>query len=298
MRNKVFEKPIVITSYLFSSAITSDLNKYIISTLEFKMHYLLTIFQCLIIVGIVFLQLLSTKFSFRFSNINKWWIASMLLGIMVFTGMKAFVYMPLSTITLYKNTTIILIALLEFYYFGKRITIVGVISFILMILSSLIGNTVDKVDFKGYCWMAANVISTAAYALYLKKLMVVDMFTRTESVFFTNLLSIPLLFVLSIFFDPIESPNISSNLVISILTSGIAAYFTSFTTAWSMKVLSSTSYSMLGAMNKLIVSASGFLIFDEKFEMVKIIALLVGILSGMVYSIDSIRQKKEVVPSR
>lgn len=291
MGNKVFEKPVVISVYLASSAATFDLNKYIISTLNFKMHYLLIIAQSILIVSIILAQSLCSKVSFRYSSINKWWITSALLTVMMFTNMKALYYIPLSLFTLYKNSSIILIAILELYFFGKSITVLGCFSFVLMISSSLFGNTVDNIEVAGYYWMAANVISTAAYVLYLKKLMVIDMSTRTESVFFTNLLSIPTLFVFSVLFDPIEIPEMTLQLLASVVASGVAAYFTSFSTAWSMKVLSSTSYSMLGAMNKLIVSASGFLIFDENFEKVKILALLVGILSGMIYSLDSVRKR-------
>ncbi|ELA42724.1 uncharacterized protein VICG_00039 [Vittaforma corneae ATCC 50505] len=297
MRNKIFEKSVVVSVYLASSAITFDLNKYIISVLNFKMHYLLIIVQSILIVGIILGQSLCTKTSIHYSNINKWWITSALLTAMMFTNMKALYYIPLSLFTLYKNSTIILIAILELYFFGKSITVLGCVSFVLMISSSLFGNTVDKIELVGYYWMVANIFSTAAYILYLKKLMVVDMSTRTESVFFTNLLSVPTLFLLSMLFDPMEIPKMTLPLIISIIGSGIAAYFTSFSTAWSMKILSSTSYSMLGAMNKLIVSASGFLVFDENFERVKMLALLVGILSGMVYSLDSIRKRPSATPS-
>lgn len=286
----IFEKSVIVTLYLSASAATFDLNKHIVTNLEFKMHYFLIIIQSLIILFIVFFKVIFFKAKIRYSEINKWWIMSILLACMMFTGMKAIFYLPLSLFTLYKNFSIILIALLELYFFARPVTIIGFISFIVMLSSSFFANSVDKVQIIGYLWMLSNVIFTSAYAIYLKKIMVTNGSTRLESVFFTNLISIPILFAFSILLDPIELPKITPNLVISILFSGISAYFTSFSTAWSMKVLSSTSYSMLGALNKLIVSVSGFMVFNESFDIQKIFALLVGILSGMIYSLDTVKK--------
>lgn len=292
MKTKILEKPIVASLYLFSSTATFDLNKYIITVFDLKMHYMLIALQSILIVAIILMQSLFTISPFHYRNIHRWWVASGLLTIMMFTGLKAVYYVPLSLFTIYKNISIILVAILEWYFFGVAITVIGFISFILMILSPFFGSTVDVVKPLGYFWMLLNIVSTAAYVIYIKKMMTVDMSSRTESVFFTNLLSIPILLLFSLIFDPIKMPEITSGLVISIVSSAMMAYCTSFSTAWSMQVLSSTSYTMLGAMNKLIVSASGVLVFNEKFEMVKIIALLVGILSGTIYSLDSIRKRE------
>ncbi|KAM0681640.1 GDP-mannose transporter into the lumen of the Golgi [Glugoides intestinalis] len=294
MKEGLLEKAIVISLYLTASTAVSGLNKFIITSLNFQMHYFLIILQSTLIVFIVLAQSLVMKVSLRYSTINRWWITSILLATMMFTGMKAIFYIPLSLFTLYKNFSIVLTALLEMYFFNLGITMIGWVSFFMMITSSFYANTVDAIDHTGHYWMIANVFSTSAYVLYLKKLMVLDMSTRTESVFFTNLLSIPILSVLSLKFDQFEVPDANITILATcIILSSIAAYFTSFSTAWSMKILSSTSYSMLGSMNKLIISASGFLIFQEKIEKVKLISIMVGIFSGMIYSLDSIKRRQQ-----
>lgn len=286
MRAGIFKKCMIVTLYLSSSTATLDLNKYLVSVLDFKMHYGLIIVQSLIIVTIIQIQLLTSMVTIRYSNINKWWITSALLAVMMLSNMKAVFHIPLALFTLYKNMAIVLVAALEYYFFDHPITIISIISFMLMIGSSVFGNTIEKLKPLGYIWMSVNLVSTAAYVLYLKKLIAIDMSTRTESVFFSNLLSIPILLGLSLKFDDFVVPTMTTGLVVSVLLSGVVAYLTSFSTAWSMKSLSSTSYSMLGAMNKLIVSASGFLLFDEKYEVSKMLALLTGILAGMLYSLD------------
>lgn len=291
----LLEKSVVATMYFLSSTSTFILNKLIMINLNFRMHYMLILLQSLVIISIIVIQVLFTKASIGYSNMSKWYVASILLTIMMFTNMKAVFYIPLTLFTLYKNCAIVLVALLEFKFFGKGITWIGLLSFVLMIASSMLGNSIDRIETPGYAWMAANVLSTSAYVIYLKKLMVIDLSTRTESVFFTNLLSIPILLFMSLSFDPLEPTPTDLRLVGGILLSAVCAYLTSFSTAWSVKSLSSTSYTMLGALNKLFLSASGFLVFDESFDYTKLVSLLIGIVSTAVYSLDSIRN---VAPSQ
>lgn len=291
----LLEKSVVATVYFLSSTFTFILNKFTMVNMNFKMHYLFILLQSLVIVGIVSAQVLFCNVSIGYSNMSKWYIASLLLTIMMFTNMKAVFYIPLTLFTLYKNCAIILVAMLEFKFFGTKVTWIGLLSFALMIVSSMFGNSIDKIEKPGYAWMVANILSTSAYVVYLKKLMVVDLSTRTESVFFTNLLSIPVLLLMSLSFDPLEPVFVDLKLGAGILLSAACAYLTSFSTAWSVKSLSSTSYTMLGALNKLFLSASGFLVFDESFDYTKFISLLIGIASAAVYSLDSI---KGVAPSQ
>lgn len=119
--------------------------------------------------------------------------------------------------------------------------------------------------------------------------MVIDLSSRVESVYFTSLLSMPILILMSLSFDKYSNIRISEAHILFIFLSAFTAYLTSFSTAWAVKKLSSTSYSMVGALNKLFLSASGFIIFNENYDNKKVISLLIGVLSASVYSIDSIK---------
>lgn len=91
------------------------------------------------------------------------------------TDMKAIFYMPLSVFTLYKNCAVMPIAALEYKFFDVRISWPGYSSFLLMIVSSAVGNTLDTIEITGYVWMGLNLISTSGYVICLKKIMVVDL---------------------------------------------------------------------------------------------------------------------------
>jgi len=285
----ILEKSIIVTVYFLASTATFVLNKYIMVNLGFKMHYMLIMAQSTIIILMIGIQTIVSRSKIRFSNLSKWYLSSLLLTMMMLTNMKAIFYMPLAVFTLYKNCAVIPIAALEYKFFDRTISWIGYTSFLLMIVSSVVGNTLDNIEMAGYVWMGLNLISTSGYVIYLKKIMIVDLSSRTESVFFTSLFSIPILFLMSLSFDPFIQIVITYKLAIFVFLSALTAYLTAFFTAWAIKRLSSTTYAMVGALNKLFLSASGFIIFDEIFDIKKLISLLIGICSASVYSIDSIK---------
>lgn len=166
---KLFEKSVIVTIYFIFSVATFVLNKYIMVDLQFSMHYLLIFIQSLIIVGFVGIQVAFTNVTIRHRNIDKWYISSILLTVMMFTNMKAIFYMSLTIFTLYKNLAVIPVAILEYGFFNKKITLIGYISFFLMVLSSIFGNTKEAIVSIGYLWMLANILATSAYIIYLKK---------------------------------------------------------------------------------------------------------------------------------
>lgn len=94
---------------------------------------------------------------------------------------------------------------------------------------------------------------------------------------------------MSLSFDPFVQIVITYKLVTFVCLSAFTAYLTAFFTAWDIRKLSSTTYAMVGALNKLFLSASGFIIFDEIFDIKKLTSLLIGICSASVYSIYSFK---------
>jgi GDP-mannose transporter len=88
--------------------------------------------------------------------------------------------------------------------------------------------------------------------------------------FYNNLLSIPVIVTCSLFLEDWSQANIDrnfppelrSNLMFAILFSGLSSVFISYTSAWCVRVASSTTYSMVGALNKLPIAVSGLVFFD------------------------------------
>jgi GDP-mannose transporter len=91
-----------------------------------------------------------------------------------------------------------------------------------------------------------------------------------KAMFYNNLLSIPVLFASSLLFEDWSLKNINmnfpedrrGNIIIAMIFSGLSSIFISYTSAWCVRTTSSTTYSMVGALNKLPLAISGLIFFD------------------------------------
>ncbi|KAL6122835.1 hypothetical protein NUSPORA_00094 [Nucleospora cyclopteri] len=285
----LLEKSSVIFLYFCSSVLTTIVNKQLIYTYNFPHHYLLIIIQSGIVTVFCLASIFLIKAKVKYSNIRHWLLTSIFLTLMIISNMKSIFYFDVSLYTLYKNTSIILVALLEFYFFKKPIKITGYFSFLLMIISSWTADLSNTKNFYGCLWMLLNIFSTAAYVLYLKFIMI-NIGTRIESVLFTNMLSIPLLTICTFVFDDFQQKiAVSPIIIFCIILSSVFAFLTAFSTAWTLQIISSTAYCMLGALNKVLLSFFSIFYFNESKNVVKIVSIFIGILGGFFYSYDSLK---------
>ena len=126
--------------------------------------------------------------------------------------------------------------------------------------------------------------------------------------YYNNLLSIPILLVCSLFLEDWSSTNLSLNfppaqrnsIITAMLISGLSSVFISYTSAWCVRVTSSTTYSMVGALNKLPIAISGLVFFDAPVTFASVSAIAVGFVSGLVYAMAKVWQgkaKKQGLPT-
>jgi GDP-mannose transporter len=116
--------------------------------------------------------------------------------------------------------------------------------------------------------------------------------------FYNNLLTIPVLFLCSLIFENWSSVNIAKNfpietrntLISGMIYSGLATIFISYSSAWCIRVTSSTTYSMVGALNKLPLAVSGLVFFDAPVTFGSVSAIIIGFFSGLVYAWAKVRQ--------
>jgi len=152
----------------------------------------------------------------------------------------------------------------------------------------------------GYLWMFMNCLASAAYVLAMRKRIKVTGFKDWDSMFYNNLLSIPVLAIFSLLVESWGSENLNLNfppetrnfLLFAIVVSGGVAVLISYTTAWCVRVTSSTTYSMVGALNKLPVAASGMIFFGDPVSLGSVSAVTVGFLAGLVYAFAKQNQSK------
>ncbi|RSH85933.1 GDP-mannose transporter into the lumen of the Golgi [Apiotrichum porosum] len=316
-----------IINYCAASMMMTVVNKYVVSGENFTMTFLLLAIQSAVCVLAVWSVKRAGFITFReldMKDARAWWPISCLLVAVIYTGSKSLQFLNVSVYTIFKNLTIIIIAYGEVFMFNGSVTGLTLAAFSLMVGSSVISawsdisavwtGTMDQTTGReiavaahtlaginvGYFWMFLNCLCSAAYVLFMRKRIKVTGFKDWDSMFYNNLLSIPVLVVFSLLFENWGGASLRANfppenrtvLLSAIAFSGAAAVFISYSTAWCVRVCGSTTYSMVGALNKLPVAASGMLFFSDPVTPGGVLAISVGGIAGIVYAIAKTNQAK------
>ncbi|KIW16633.1 GDP-mannose transporter 1 [Exophiala spinifera] len=309
-----------VVCYCGSSILMTVSNKYILSFPDYNLNFFLLAVQA--IVCVVAIQSCKsagviTYRDFKSDEARKWFPISLLLIGMIYTSTKAIRYLSIPVYTIFKNLTIILIAYGEVLWFGGSVSPMALLSFGLMVLSSIIAAWADIKHVlesastassataqqlatlnAGYIWMLANCLSTAAYILGMRKRIKLTNFKDFDTMFYNNLLTIPVLLIASFLAEDWSGLNLSKNfppesrngIISAMIFTGLSSIFISYTSAWCVRATSSTTYSMVGALNKLPIAVSGLIFFDAPVTIPSVSAIFVGFVSGLVYAVAKVRE--------
>ncbi|SGY17703.1 BQ5605_C015g07866 [Microbotryum silenes-dioicae] len=246
---------------------------------------------------------------FHWDSARNWAPVSLGLVALMYSGSKALQYLSIPVYVIFKNLTIILIAYGEKIWFGGAVTQLELLSFVFMSLSSVIAAgpnivaafspSADELPSAkgtdtgiGYLWIAINCLVSAAYILGMRKKIKAMAFTDWQTSFYNNAISTPVLLLASIIFEGWSPSNFAlnfpsdarSHLIFAMLLSGFVAVFISFCSAWCIRVTSSTTYSMIGALNKLPVAISGMVFFHDPVTLRSVSAVTIGFAAGLLYT--------------
>lgn len=310
----VTNSPIIaVFSYCMSSIMMTVTNKYVLSVGYFNFNCILLAVQSAVCLTVIYTLKAFGVVNFRefnSSEAKKWFPISCLLVSMIYTASKAMQFLSIPVFTIFKNVTIILIAYGEVLWFGGKVTPMALLSFMLIVLSSVVAAWADITSSPqtetgglnvGYFWMFANCLSNAGFVLFLRKRIKLFNFTDLDTMFYNNLLSIPVLIVGSVIFEDWSPENVLKNFPVDtrhvvigfMVLSGLFSLGISYTSGWCVRVTSSTTYSMVGALNKLPVALSGLVFFDTPVTFSNVGAIFLGFLAGVVYSVAKVKQQKE-----
>ncbi|SCZ89861.1 BZ3500_MvSof-1268-A1-R1_Chr1-3g01623 [Microbotryum saponariae] len=312
-------------------------NKYIVSGRDFSMNFLMLAVQSCVSAAAVHGAKSSGIIAypdFHWDSARNWAPVSLGLVALMYSGSKALQYLSIPVYVIFKNLTIILIvrrvpdtpgamaslmvvklepfvaqAYGEKIWFGGAVTPLELLSFVFMILSSVIAAgpnivaafspSADELPSAkgtdtgiGYLWIAINCLVSAAYILGMRKKIKAMAFTDWQTSFYNNAISTPVLLLASIMFEGWSPSNFTlnfpsdarSHLIFAMLLSGFVAVFISFCSAWCIRVTSSTTYSMIGALNKLPVAISGMVFFHDPVTLRSVSAVTIGFAAGLLYT--------------
>ncbi|TVY81008.1 GDP-mannose transporter [Lachnellula suecica] len=314
--------PISIIAYCLASISMTVTNKYCVSGANWNLNFFYLAIQSLVCITAIMIckqaGMITNLAPFDAKKAKQWFPISLLLVGMIYTSTKSLQFLSVPVYTIFKNLTIIVIAYGEVLWFGGSVTPSALFSFGLMVLSSVVAAWADiqhalygNPDAKsaeaaaalstlnaGYAWMGMNVFCSAAYVLSMRKVIKKMMFKDWDTMFYNNLLTIPVLILCSLIFENWSSENIAKNfpietrnkLITGFIYSGLATIFISYCSAWCIRVTSSTTYSMVGALNKLPIAVSGLVFFAAPVTFGSVSAIVIGFISGLVFTWAKVRQ--------
>jgi len=243
---------------------------------------------------------------------ESWLIVSASLVAMIYTGSKALQYLTIALFTIFKNLTIIIIAYSERLFFnGAPVNGLMLVSFFCMVLSSILAGWADIRSgnlYKNpsnliisYMWMFTNCLTTAFFALIMRSRIKHVGFKDFDTVYYNNLLSIPILLVVGLATEVDEFYRVKEKyldggeewvgLVLAILVSSVASFAISYGSSWCVRVTSSTTFSMVGALNKLPLSVFGLIFFGDTATVGGVGGIIIAFIGGLVYSYAKNSQK-------
>ncbi|KAL2708352.1 GDP-mannose transporter [Kluyveromyces marxianus] len=319
--------PVSIIAYCLSSITMTVTNKFVVNLDDFNMNFVMLFVQSLVCV--LMLLVLKVLGYAKFRPLNKtdaknWFPITLFLVLMIYTGSKSLKYLAVPIYTIFKNLTIILIAYGEVLFFGGRVTGMELSSFLLMVLSSVVATLGDQqaaaskaavtslddvagaastsIFNIGYVWMLINCFSSASFVLVMRKRIKLTNFKDFDTMFYNNVLSLPVLMISSFFVEDWSAANLAKNLsadsVTAMIISGMTAVGISYCSGWCVRVTSSTTYSMVGALNKLPIALAGLVFFDAPKNFLSIFSIFLGFMSGIVYAVAKQKKIQQATPAK
>lgn len=304
---------VAIGAYCASSIVMTLGNKFVMSGANFNMNCVALAVQslsCLAVIATLKSFGVITYRKLSIEDTRKWFPISFMLVLMIYTASKATQYLSVPVFTIFKNLTIVIIAYGEVFWFGAKVTPMILFSFALMILSSVVAAWSDiapssptaETTFNpvGYLWMFSNCFSQAAFVLVMNKRIKALGFRDMDTMYYNNVLSIPILGVWSLIFEDWSSENLKLNFppgarnatIAMMVITGLLSIGISYCPGWCIRVTSSTTYSMAGALNKLPIAILGLLFFDSVVTFKKVFAIALGFSAGLVYTVAKMKQKE------
>lgn len=164
-----------------------------------------------------------------------------------------------------------------------------IVSILIMTLGAILAGLNDlEFTFYGYMWMILNCLSTSGYVLYMRYASTNIKLTKFGMVYYNNILSsiilLPFVFLrgeLEIMYNPIFA---KPSFLIANAVAGFLGFYLNFASLWCVSATSATTYSILGAINKVPITILGFLLFDAKLTNEGILFVAFATFGGFLYA--------------
>ncbi|KAI8474651.1 MAG: hypothetical protein J3K34DRAFT_406930 [Monoraphidium minutum] len=232
-----------------------------------------------------------------------WFPVNLLFVAMIGTSFYALQHVGVAMVTVWKNVSNVVTAVCDVAIYKKSYSSQVWATLAMMLVSAVIGAYTDlSFTWGGYIWQIANCGFTSAYALYLRSVMdkVSEHTTNKQKmdefsmVYYNNLLSIPPILLLMVFFGEhrglLQQPALANPMFLVVaLAGGLIGFGISFSALWFLSQTTATIYSLVGALNKIPVAIVGIVAFHEASTPQNLVSIMIGLAAGILFCLAKSR---------
>jgi len=280
-------------AYSFCSISMTFSSKVILSQYDFNYPILLLLWQNVFAIVVVRIASLFNYVQVEplvWGKVRRWLPLNVLFVLTLVTSLPSIRLLSVAMVTILKNFQTIGVTVGDKLFFGQDVTGWTAISILLMFVGSVVAGANDlQFNLLGYVYMGINCAFGASYALYMRELNTV-LNNNISKVYYNNVLSVPFLLLLSLFMGDFYSgvqaliDMSTPTFVAVIFYNGMCGMFISATSFWVIKVTSPTTYSIVGALNKIPLAILGIIWFKTQMALLGMISIAVGLGGGVIYA--------------
>lgn len=198
-------------------------------------------------------------------------------------------------VSVLKNIGPILITLTESYRESMPLSKRTLLAMVMMVLSSIVAGYNDlKYHRLGYLAMFVNVATNLLHVQLTKHIQKAGGIKKEEvlhyqSVFMCIFL-LPLIYnsnVASILAKLSQQPT---ETLVAFVSTGINGVIIALCSMWCIEATSGSTYSMVGALNKIPSSILGIVIFNDPINVLNLGGVAIGLVGGIIFTLSGIKK--------
>jgi GDP-mannose transporter len=282
-------------------------NKLVLSSYNFDFPNVLLLLQCVMSLSCVYcaryLGLVEIDRIER-TKLIQWFPVNVFFLLMLLSGFYSLKLLSVPMLLVFKNSNNVFVTCGDWLFFSQPISRGIVMSLVLLIAATLLSAKEDlEFSVNGYLWTFLNMFASTGYVLYLRYAMSRTKLSQIGMVVHNNFLSVPLVLLadfltkddirrcfytmegLHFFYDP--------TFFALFLFNGIVGSLLSLASFLCVQTTSPTTFSMVGALNKVPLALIGVYLFGAKLTTMGAVYVALSLCSGAMYGLAKVQQQQE-----
>lgn len=233
---------------------------------------------------------------FKMQQWRVFMVSSFFLAMQILTSLKALPLVAIATVVAFRNTCTVVIAMIDYFFFGTKFSKPMMSALILTTIGMLIYAVQDiNFNLEGYLWLVGNSAATIFNTFWNK--VYITKYTRELKIqtsygvsFIQQIETIPIVFFLAIMNGEGESLGqlgplpFSTKLMVLLTCAGGVLIGIAYPKCFSL--VSGTSVVVASTANKAVSILIGMWLFGTRLSFTQILGLLICIAGSLWYALE------------